>query len=131
MKLYKFIKQGKQINSAIAETEEEASKICGFSKSDYDSVETEESSDVVTKPTKTRKPRADKGQSRKVESQKAAKSRRKPDYFIFKHGELSTPLSHDKALIELNTWLGAGESEPRIIMGHEIKFTRQISFHLK
>jgi len=128
--LYKFMSKGKQINSAIAMTEEEAAKICGLKKEDYDKVETEKTEDEIheVQPTekKTRQPRSDKGTHR-VEKPEV-KSRKKPEYFVFSDSVLSRPLDHKMAIIEIET---AINKEIRVIMGHEISFSRTVSFHVK
>lgn len=150
--LYKFMSKGKQINSAIVSTEEEAAKICGLKKEDYDKVETEPNNEGQPTGKKTRQPRSDKGQPRKkLESVSISggipegmkipksktttsqttykeKSRKKPNYFVYSSQVLSKPLTREQALKELGNTI---PETPRIIMGHEISFSRTVSLHVK
>lgn len=133
--LFKFMRDGKQVNSAVAEDVVKAAKICGLSDEDYNSVETE-NTEVPTPPVKTRKLRADKGLPRKgkrvvtsVTKKVTEKSRKKPEYFVLdEDGILSTVLTHNEATKFIED---SDKDTIRVIMGHEISFTRSVKFHLK
>ena len=131
--LYKFMKDGKQVNSAIAQSKDAAIKINGWIE--YDAIEEEpyevatfnsSASDNAPQPDKpTRQTRKDKGQPHKKAE---TKTRLKPEYFVYSDTVLSSALTHDEALEAIESYLPAAV---RVIMGHEVKFTRQISFHIK
>ena len=133
--LYKFMKDGKQVNSAIADNEKEAIKINGGIA--YDAIDVEPYLEVKTvtdtagnaphtQPDKLpRQTRKDKGQPHKKAE---TKTRNQPEYFVYSDTALSNALTHDEALEEIERCLPAAV---RVIMGHEIKFTRRISFHIK
>lgn len=130
MLLYKFMKNGKQVNGAYAENQSDAIKINGGI--DYDTIETEpilsgQPEVVKVFQSKVRKPRADKGQPHQ-KKETPIKSRRQPDYFIFANGTLVKVLSRDKVPEAIEAVL---PGTLRIIMGHEITFTRQTRLHLK
>ena len=133
--LYKFMKDGKQVNSAIAQSKDAAIKINGGIE--YDAIEEEPyevatfnssvSDNVLrTQPEKPpRQTRKDKGQPHKKAE---TKTRNQPEYFVYSDTVLSSALTHDEALEAIESYLPAAV---RVIMGHEVKFTRQISFHIK
>ena len=134
--LYKFMKDGKQVNSAIAQSKDAAIKINGGIE--YDAIEEEPyevatfnssvSDNVLrTQPEKPpRQTRKDKGQPHKKAE---TKTRLKPEYFVAIDDILQTgSCSQDKAEEIISK---AKDGLIRVIIGHEAKFTRQISFHIK
>lgn len=121
MKTYIFFKDGEQIQSIEAESLSEAEEKSGLKVSEEVSY-----SEVDTK----RKPRADKGLKRVKNTTKAVKNttRKKPEYFIFDCARLlSDPMTHDDAVKFIEN-----ETNPmvRVIMGHEISFSRKVQFHV-
>lgn len=91
--------------------------------------------DTLDEPQKkSRKPRADKGQPRKVNKLLAnglntpkEKSRKKPEYFVAVNNSLGMGMSKDEAggVIENCD----KDDKVRVIMGHEVQFTRPVKFH--
>ncbi len=123
-KLFVFsdIEAGEDLQSVEAETLAEAEKATGLKVSDKIAYREEE---ILKKS----KPRADKGQPRvtKTSTNVTKKdTRKRPEYFIFDGKSLTYALTHDKALkgIEDNK-----EPELRVIMGHEVRFSRSVKFH--
>lgn len=119
--------------------------------------EVKDATSTVENTTKVRKPRADKGTKRinvnmealnsttstedlnktsqLVNGEKPKKiskvekdTRRRPEYFLSINNILqATPLTHDKATKVIE---GLDSTDTvRVIMGHEIKFTRKVQFH--
>jgi hypothetical protein len=72
--------------------------------------------------TKTRKQRSDKGTTRKT-----VRTRKKPDYFVQVEGGISQAVTREDAIQLIDK---AYPAQPRVIVGREITFTRQINFHL-
>jgi len=106
------MKDGKQVNSAIAQSKDAAIKINGGIE--YDAIEEE--------PYEK-----DKGQPHKKAE---TKTRKQPEYFVLVDKCLVFNGTHDKASEYLQNCLNEPK-DTKVIMGHEIKFTRQISFHIK
>jgi hypothetical protein len=135
--MYKFIfyKGDKTVGEANAETLVEAQEKLGLKDGDYDfcndNLPIEETSVAITVEKKPRKPRTDKGTKRNVDN-KSKKvdnvTRKKPEYFVFFEKGLSEALNHEQAIERIQTYSNE-ITEPRVIMGHEISFTRSVKFH--
>jgi len=135
---YKFMKDGKQVNSAITDKgDAEAVRINGGIE--YDTILREPNNEGQPTEKKTRKPRSDKGikritansiiEAEKMLSQKTPKekSRKKPKYYILIDDKLDfSGGTHDEALKQINLY--DKDAKIKIIIGHEISFRHEISF---
>jgi len=128
--MYVFYKDGEQIQSLEAKDLKEAEEKSGLTVDEdkgisYAVINTTNGVNTTTK----RKPRADKGQHRgTVKDTKVAKkdTRKRPEYFVFYNGNLTPAISREKAIEVIDE---DKQSNPRVIMGHEITFTRSVKFH--
>jgi hypothetical protein len=135
--MFKFIfyKGDKTVGEANAETLVAAQEKLGLKDEDYDfcddNLPIEETSVAIAVEKKPRKPRTDKGTKRNVDN-KSKKvdnvTRKKPEYFLAINTILQvTPLTHDEAAKTIEGL--EPQDTVRVIMGHEISFTRSVKFH--
>jgi hypothetical protein len=171
--IFEFYLKGELVDAGDGISEADAAKNCGLviENGDYDKAVLipEEKDLAVTDTSKTRKPRADKGQPRKKDiiatnmntenpngitttvvdqnnpvtekgvllvqenpkprKKKATKKDRKhPEYFVLdEDGILSQTMTHDEALKFIED---SNKDTIRVIMGHEIHFTRKVQFKM-
>jgi hypothetical protein len=123
--LFTFTKGGKTVNSAIADSQEGAERICGLSVSDYDGVTAVpmDEQPAAIPAIKVRQRRA-----KATPEKPTKKQRNNPVYFLFTKGELSAKLNHDEALKMVDEKFANGDLV--LIVGKVVKFSRQIRLHI-
>jgi len=140
--------EGRELERVIRDSTEGAKLYAQEKEIDYETIDILEedlsvtdtspvnTASAVNTTTKARKPRADKGQSRKEKvkvegnvdnKSKKVVNRKHPEYFVFYDGNLTPALSREKAIGVIDE---DNQSNPRVIMGHEITFTRSVKFHI-
>ena len=122
--LYTFAKGGKSVNSAIAESLEEAMKICGLAKGDYDGVTVEPQPEKTMTATPNKRQR----RAKSVVEKPTKKQRNNPGYWVYSKGELSAKLSHDDALKMIDEKFANGDLI--LIVGKVATFDREVRLHI-